>query len=69
VTLGTVTFFISVGMLFFLITCWAIIDAAQKDFGTMARKALWIFIAAVPLIGFVIYLIFGYRKGKQLSLS
>jgi hypothetical protein len=65
VTLGLATFFISVGALFFLITCWAIVDAAQKDFGTLARKALWIAIASVPFIGFLVYVIFGYRKGKK----
>jgi len=46
-------------------TIWATVNAAQKDFGTLGKKAMWLFIAAVPFIGFIIYLIFGMRKGKM----
>jgi len=49
---------------FLLGTLWATVNAAQKDFGTMGKKALWMFIAAIPFIGFIIYLIFGMRRGK-----
>ena len=49
---------------FLLGTLWATVNAAQKDFDTLGKKALWLFIAAVPFIGFIIYLIFGMRKGK-----
>jgi hypothetical protein len=50
---------------FFLGTLWATVNAAQRDFGTLGKKALWLFIAAVPFIGFIIYLIFGMCKGKM----
>ncbi len=50
---------------FFFGTIWATVNAAQRDFGTLGKKALWLFIAAVPFIGFIIYLIFGIRKGKM----
>ena len=50
---------------FLLGTIWATVNAAQRDFGTLGKKALWLFIAAVPFIGFIIYLIFGMRKGKM----
>ena len=46
-------------------TIWGTVNAAQKDFGTLGKKAMWLFIAAVPFIGFIIYLIFGIRKGKM----
>lgn len=49
---------------FFFGTIWATVNVAQKDFGTMGKKAMWLFIAAIPFVGFIIYLIFGMRKGK-----
>lgn len=54
---------IGMGILFFILTCWAILDVARKDFGTIGKKALWGFIAFIPFIGFIIYFIFGYKKG------
>lgn len=53
---------------FFLGTIWAIVDLAQKDFGSIGKKALWALIASIPFIGFIIYLIFGFRKGKKTDL-
>ena len=53
------------GLLFWLMTCWAVIDIARKDFGAIEKKAAWGFIALVPFIGVVVYLIFGYRKGAR----
>ena len=50
---------------FLLGTIWATLNAAQKDFGTFGKKAMWLIIAAIPFIGFIIYLIFGMRKGKM----
>ena len=49
---------------FLLGTLWAIFNAAQKDFGTFGKKAMWLIIAAIPFIGFIIYLIFGMKKGR-----
>ncbi|MBC8199543.1 MAG: PLDc N-terminal domain-containing protein [Desulfobacterales bacterium] len=46
-------------------TIWAIVDVAQKDFGTIKKKVLWGVIASIPFIGFIVYLIFGFRKGKK----
>jgi len=65
--MDTVTFVVAVGALFFLLTCWAIIDIAQKDFGSLAKQATWGFIALIPFIGCLIYFIFGYRKGTKKS--
>jgi len=65
--MGTVTFFMGLGLFFFILTCWAILDASQKDFGTLGKKALWMLVAAIPFIGVIIYFIFGYRKGKKPS--
>jgi len=62
---GTVTFFIGLGLFFFILTCWAVLDASQRDFGTLGKKALWMLVAAIPIIGFIIYFIFGCRKGRK----
>lgn len=58
---------IGMGGIFFLMTCWALLDVAQKDFGTFEKKIAWGAVAWIPFIGFIIYLFFGYRKGKKLS--
>ena len=50
---------------FFLLTVWAIVDVAQRDFGTLGKKALWWIIASIPFVGFIPYFIIGIRKGKK----
>jgi hypothetical protein len=50
-------------------TIWAIVDVAQKDFGTTGQKALWWIISSIPFIGFIVYLIFGMRKGKKTGFT
>ncbi len=65
--MNTVTFFIYVGLGFFVLTCIAIIDAATREFGSLQKKAIWMLAAAIPFIGFIIYFIFGMRKGKRLK--
>ncbi len=61
----TVAVFLGITIPFFLMTIWAIVDVAIKDFGAVKKKALWVVIASIPFIGFIIYLIFGFRKGKK----
>lgn len=63
--LKTAITFIGISIPFFLMTIWAIVDVAQKDFGTIKKKVLWGVIASIPFIGFIVYLIFGFRKGKK----
>ena len=64
--MSTGMFVVLTGVLFFLITCVAILDIARKDFGSIQMKALWAFVVAmVPFIGVVIYFLFGFRKGKR----
>ena len=62
---ATVIVWVKIGFFFYLLTVLAIIDIARKDFGTIGKKALWGLIALVPFIGWLIYLIFGFRKGKK----
>ena len=61
----TVIVWIKISLFFYLLTILAVIDIARKDFGSMGKKALWCFIAVVPFIGWLTYLLFGFRKGKK----
>ena len=47
------------------LTMLALIDIIKKDFGSTKTKVLWHFVALIPLIGWLIYLIFGFRKGSK----
>ena len=50
---------------FFILTVWALVDVFVKDFGTTGRKALWAVVAAVPFVGALVYLLFGFRQGRK----
>lgn len=63
--LETITVVLTICIPFFFLTVWAIVDVGKKDFGTIQKKALWGVIASIPFIGFLIYLILGFRKGKK----
>ena len=49
----------------FGLTMLALIDIILKDFGSTKTKIIWHFIAIIPILGWLIYLIFGYRKGQK----
>ena len=59
--------FIIIGIVaaFCLLTMWAFLDIANKDFGAIEKKAIWIVVNAVPFIGCIVYLAVGYKKGKK----
>jgi drug/metabolite transporter (DMT)-like permease len=63
--MNTVSMVIGVGLLFYVATCWAVIDIAYKDFTSLPVKAAWGFTTLIPFIGVIIYLVFGYRKGVR----
>jgi uncharacterized membrane protein len=63
--IATVIFWIKISVVFYLLTILAIVDIVRKDFGTIGKKALWGIIAMIPFVGWLIYLIFGFRKGKK----
>ena len=68
-SLKAMAIFVALCVPFFLGTIWAIVDVAQKDFGTTGKKALWWIIASVPFVGFIVYLLLGFRKGKKTGLT
>lgn len=49
----------------YLLTCWAMIDVAARDFGAIEKKAVWGVIAFLPFIGWMVYLLWGRKKGKR----
>ena len=58
-SLKLIGIFLAVCIPFFIATVWAI----------AGKKALWWVIASVPFAGFIVYLIFGFRKGKKPVVS
>jgi len=61
----TAIVFVTVCMPFLAVTLWAIVDASGREFATFKQKVVWMLVASVPFIGFVIYLIFGRWRGKR----
>jgi len=57
--------FLAICVPFFIGTIWAVVDVAQKDFGSAGAKAKWWVIASIPFAGFIVYLLTGFRKGKK----
>jgi hypothetical protein len=57
--------FLAICIPFFIGTIWAVVDVAQKDFGSAGAKAKWWIIASIPFAGFIVYLLVGFRKGKR----
>ncbi len=53
----------------FGLTMLAMIDIILKDFGSTKVKIIWHFVAIIPIFGWLIYLLFGYRKGQRKKLS
>ncbi len=51
--------------LLFIPTLWAIINIANRDFGSIKRKAIWgLFVVLCPPLGGIVYLL-AYQVGKM----
>jgi hypothetical protein len=57
--------FLALCVPFLIGTLWAVVDVAQRDFATTGQKALWWVVASVPFAGFIVYALFGLRKGQR----
>jgi hypothetical protein len=57
--------FLGICVPFFLLTVWAIVDVAQREFANSRQKALWWVVASVPFIGFIPYFLIGIRQGRK----
>ncbi len=65
----TILYILIIAAVSFGLTMLALIDIILKDFGTTKAKIIWHFVAIIPVIGWLIYLIFGYRKGQKKKLA
>ena len=63
--LKLIAIFLGLCIPFFLLTIWAVVDVAQRDFGSNQTKVLWWMIASIPFIGFIPYFLVGIRQGKK----
>jgi hypothetical protein len=63
--LKAIFIFLAMCVPFFIGTIWAVVDVAQRDFGTSGEKAKWWIIASIPFAGFIVYLFTGFRKGRR----
>jgi uncharacterized membrane protein YhaH (DUF805 family) len=61
--------FVLLSVPFFLLTVWALVDISIKDFKTLKEKVIWYLIALIPFIGWLIYLILGFRRGVKPNRS
>ena len=61
----TALIIIAVHIPIMLLTLWAIVDAAKREFSTTGQKVLWLLLAAIPYLGFLVYFIFGRGKGER----
>ena len=57
--------FVLLSIPFFLLTVWALVDISIKDFKTLKEKVIWYLVALIPFIGWLIYLIVGFRRGVK----
>lgn len=52
------------GFLLLIADVWAIVNVFQSDRGTGAKVAWTVFIIILPLLGFLVWLVFGPRSAR-----
>jgi len=62
----TILYILLISAISFGLTMLALIDIILKDFGSIKVKIIWHFVAIIPIIGWLIYLIFGFKKGQSI---
>ena len=61
----TILYILLISAISFGLTMLALIDIILKDFGSIKVKIIWHFVAIIPILGWLIYLIFGFKKGQR----
>ena len=61
----TIMVWAGIGFIFLALTMMAFMDVARKDFGSTPKKSLWAIITLIPFVGWLVYLLFGFRKGQK----
>jgi hypothetical protein len=65
----TIVYILIVFSVSFGLTMLCLIDIILKEFNSTREKILWHFVAIVPLAGWLVYLVFGFRRGKRRKFS
>ena len=63
--LKSIAIFLGLCVPFFLLTIWAVVDVAQRDFDSGKKKVLWWVVASIPFVGFIPYFLVGIRQGRK----
>ena len=61
----TVLYILVIAAISLGLTMLALIDIIHRDFGSLKTKFLWHFVALIPLVGWLVYLVFGRNKGQK----
>lgn len=68
VTAGQWALVACVGLIYFSLNAWCILDAWKRDFGSANEKVAWVQVMVfIPLIGALAYLFIGRSRGEILS--
>lgn len=65
----TIMVWTGIGFVFFALTMLAFIDVARKEFKSSRVKISWGIVALVPVVGWLVYLIFGFWQGRVMRRS
>ncbi len=65
INLQTVALVFAATIPFFLLTLWALINVAVKQFPSTGEKIFWWIVSLIPFVGWLIYLIIGFRRGVR----
>ncbi|PIE75327.1 MAG: hypothetical protein CSA18_00485 [Deltaproteobacteria bacterium] len=61
----TIMIWVFIGFFFLVMTNLAFIHCIKRDFNSKNEKVLWCSVSLIPFLGFIIYFIFGARKGQK----
>ena len=64
-SLSGIAIFLALTVPFFLLTVWALVDVSMKTFPGKGEKVAWWLISLIPFIGWLIYLVIGFRRGTR----
>lgn len=53
------------GVVFWGLTMLAMVNVVVKDFGSTQKKALWGLVSLLPFVGWLIYFMFGAKRGVR----
>ncbi len=56
-------FVAGIALIFWMLTMLAIVNIVFKDFGSIQNKAIWGVVALIPFVGWIIYFMFGAKRG------